>query len=191
MNYDRFNTTGIILAGGKSSRMGKEKGLVVYKGKKLVEYSVGFLTPLSKTIILSANDDRYKQFGYPVIWDQYKKCGPMGGIHACLEASRTESNLVLACDIVPVPENLLETLFSFAPGYHAVVPVHPDGKAEPLCAWYHKSLVSSLKKKLDQGKVKMIDFLKEERTYFLPLHEVIHDYHAQILPNINYPKDLR
>ncbi len=90
--------TGIILAGGQSSRMGKEKGLMRWKGKTLIEHAIAILSPLCENIIISANNDHFDSFGYPVVGDLFPGCGPMGGIFSVLTKSETLNNLVIPSD---------------------------------------------------------------------------------------------
>ena len=63
--------TGIILAGGQSSRMGKEKGLIQWKGKTLIENAIAILSPLCEHIFISTNNDHFDSFGYPVVGDLF------------------------------------------------------------------------------------------------------------------------
>ena len=73
-----MDCTGIILAGGKSSRMGSDKGLLPYKGKPLVTYAIEVLRPLTDRIIIVGNNEAYKQFDCPLIPDEIADCGPPG-----------------------------------------------------------------------------------------------------------------
>lgn len=100
MKATKDEITGIILAGGKSSRMGKDKGLCDFKGKALVSYAIETLRPLCGNLMISANyfPEKYAEFDLPVIADEVKNIGPMGGILSCLKQSHTQHNLVLSCD---------------------------------------------------------------------------------------------
>ena len=86
--------TGIILAGGKSERMGTDKGMVKFRNKFLVEYPLEALKPSCPTILISSNNDDYRIFGYPIIQDLVSDTGPMGGIYSCLLNSESHYNLV-------------------------------------------------------------------------------------------------
>jgi molybdopterin-guanine dinucleotide biosynthesis protein A len=78
--------TGIMLAGGNSSRMGKHKALVEYKGKKLIEWSISILKDLCDTIIISSNSKHLRNYGYEIIEDVHENIGPIGGLYAMLIA---------------------------------------------------------------------------------------------------------
>ncbi|NOY38413.1 MAG: molybdenum cofactor guanylyltransferase [Chlorobi bacterium] len=184
-----MSLTGIILAGGRSHRMGKDKGLIRYHGKTLIEQAIGTLAPWCSDLLISANNPVYEQFGLRVVPDSIRDIGPMGGILSGLEASPNNANLILACDIVAVPENLLQLLTKYARNHEAVIPLHPDGKAEPLCAWYHRNICNPMANEAKRGNYKLIDFLRQRDTVFLPLQTSLKDYHPQILRNLNRPED--
>ncbi len=78
------NYTGIILAGGKSSRMGTEKGLVEINHKKMIEYSIDQLKKVTENIIIISNTNKYNYLKYPVYEDLIKDIGPIGGIYTGL-----------------------------------------------------------------------------------------------------------
>lgn len=95
--------TGIVLAGGQSTRMCTDKGRIMWKGRTLAEHAVNTLKPLCRDILISSNDSGYRSLGYPVIPDQYPDSGPMAGIHASLLESRTAENLVIPVDTPTEP----------------------------------------------------------------------------------------
>ena len=91
--------TAIILAGGKSSRMGSDKGLVLLNGKPMISYIIEILKKMQIPIIIISNNENYKQFGLPVFADIIKEKGPLGGIYTGLKNSKTESNIIVSCDV--------------------------------------------------------------------------------------------
>ena len=93
------NITGIILAGGKSSRMGTEKGLILYKNKPFVEHIIEAMNPLVDNIIIISNNKAYKSFGFRCYEDLIKNTGPLAGIYTGLRYSKTENNLIVSCDV--------------------------------------------------------------------------------------------
>ena len=76
--------TGILLAGGRSSRMGSDKGLLDFRGRLLAEYPLALLQKHCGTIIISSNNPEYGQFGYPVVADERMDCGPAGALATTL-----------------------------------------------------------------------------------------------------------
>ena len=87
--------TGIILSGGQSTRMGTDKALLQINEKTLLENAIEICKPVCKEILISSNNPEHEKFGYKIIPDEIKNCGPLGGIYTCLKNSNTEWDL---CD---------------------------------------------------------------------------------------------
>ena len=95
-----MKTTGIILAGGKSSRMGTNKALLTIDGKTVIERIVNQLEQIVDEIIVVTNPFHdYEFLQLPMVEDKWKGMGPLAGIEAGLNASTTERNLIVACDM--------------------------------------------------------------------------------------------
>ena len=152
--------TGIILAGGKSQRMGQEKGLIQLGGKPLTEHALDILKPLCSAILISANTGAYDYLGYPVIHEQVKDIGPMGGLYSSLQASDNEHNLVLSCDMPFMETALLKFLFGNRNDRMAAVPWHGQDHYEPMCASYHKSFAPVLGQFIQSGNYKLPDVFR-------------------------------
>ena len=125
--------TGIILAGGKSTRMGTDKCFLDFRGETFIQRSINLLSTITKTIIVSSNNEAFKSFGFSVVEDEIKNIGPIGGIYSCLKHSPNTVNLLIPCDLPFLSAALLKYLLDFAEFYDAVVPVYND-KVEPLLA---------------------------------------------------------
>jgi len=115
-----MGVTGIILAGGKSSRMGAEKGLQELCAKPLIHYAIEVLSGLCNTIIISSSSEAYKSLGHKVVADVIPGIGPMGGIYSALQQSKTEENLVLSCDLPFVSQELMSYILEYSMGYCVV-----------------------------------------------------------------------
>ena len=102
--------TGILLAGGSSSRMGTDKGMVEFQGKKLAEYALDLLSRFCDEIIISTGNPEYAGFGFRIIPDQLPGKGPLSGLAATLPLSSNEWNLVLGCDMPYTNSALFEFL---------------------------------------------------------------------------------
>ena len=87
--------TGIILAGGLSSRMGRDKALIQLDKHKMIKKVITLIRPFCNELLISANKNIYHEFGYEVIKDKHKRIGPLGGIISCLNKSNTELNLII------------------------------------------------------------------------------------------------
>lgn len=187
-----MKTTGIILAGGKSSRMGKNKALLPFGDKKVIERIVEKMQMITDHVILVTNTfEEYKFLNLPMVADQYKGLGPLAGIHAGLEASRTDHNLVVACDMPFVSVEIGAYLLRELNGFHACVP-EIYGQLHPLFAAYHRDTKDILDKKLAKGELKVRNVFQELNVKIITEK----DFAAVGLPlkdsdffNMNYPQE--
>jgi len=179
--------TGIILAGGQSSRMGADKAMIQNDGKTLLEIAIEICKPDCNEILISSNNPVHKIFGYQIIPDEIKNCGPMGGIYSCLKQSETDWNFVISVDSIFVTSDFLEFLISETGVVDAVVPVHKNGK-EPLIALYHKNCLPAIQEKLDLKDYKMHHLLDSLHTRFVDVDGWIKKY-PEIFRNFNRPED--
>ena len=159
----RQGLTAIILAGGKSTRMKKDKGLVVFNGKMLVQHVIESLNKITGNIIIITSNTDYKQFGYPCIEDEMKEKGPLGGIFTGLIHSSAIKNLVVGCDMPFLSLNILNGLIDHCPGTDALLAEH-KGKVEPLCAIYDRNCIPHLRSRLEQNQLKITDALEGLKT---------------------------
>ena len=135
---DKKHITGIILAGGKSQRMGTDKGFILWNNKPFIQHIINALEPLvSETIIVSIHK-KYDVFGLKRIEDEIKNAGPVAGIHSGLKASKTEYNLVLSCDIPLINTNILKQLITNIENDIDIVQIESQGQTMPLIALYKK-----------------------------------------------------
>lgn len=150
------NITAILLAGGKSSRMGSDKGLIDFHGKKLIEHVIDLLRPQFKNVSIISNNAAYKDFGMAVYEDIHKNIGPIGGLHSGLTHSITHQNLFVACDLPYLNNELIDFILEKNNEYDAVVPYH-NHLPEPLCALYNKSCLPVFEKMIANNKFKIQD----------------------------------
>ena len=140
---EKKGITGIILAGGKSSRMGTDKGFLILNEKPFVQYSVDALKPLVLEIIIVSDDSKYDAFGLKRVNDITKNAGPVAGICAGLEASKTEYNLILSCDIPLINSQILQKLINNIDDVSQIIQIESHGKSMPLIAIYKKDVIST------------------------------------------------
>jgi molybdopterin-guanine dinucleotide biosynthesis protein A len=180
--------TGIILAGGKSSRMGFDKGMAELNGKKMVEWVIVALQSVCSHILIVSNTDHYNQLGYPVYEDIYKNAGPVGGVYTGLMHSSTDYNLVVACDMPFINTNIFNLLLSFAGDYSIVVP-SLNGRFEPLCAFYHKQTCHKMNDLLLQQTWKMQQVIRQFDYKEIKLEDT--QMELSVFANINTPDELK
>jgi molybdopterin-guanine dinucleotide biosynthesis protein A len=187
---DERKYTGIVLAGGKSSRMGRNKGLITWEGQTLAEHAIHALLPLCKTIIISANDRSYDFLDHRRVADRYEDCGPMGGILSCLEQSGTEINLVIPVDTPNVKTWIYEHLLQNTCDYDMIVPLDHDSWYQPLCAIYNRTIIPAMEKQISDGILGFTPLIRKVNSKEVPFRLNGGLYNEHTFLNINSPEDL-
>lgn len=182
--------TGFVLAGGKSSRMGRDKGTTLLNGKQMIEYAIDALKPVCTNLVILANQDYYGSLGYPVYKDLVKDCGPLAGICTGLSATKTQLNVFVTCDAPFVSSSLLLFLVGEIRYYDAVVPIYGN-KIYPLTAVYKKSCLPVFKESLAQRKLKVKEAIGLMNTKKVELTTELPFFNHKTLTNINTPKELQ
>lgn len=180
--------TGILLAGGKSSRMGREKGMVVYKGKPLIQYGIELLSAYTDRILISSANPVYKKFGLEMVPDEIVGQGPAAGIAAALKHSRTPWNLVLACDLPFLEPELIDVLLAAAGNNQAVIPVH-QGVSEPLAGLWHRDLAENLQLAVAAGNLALHRILQACNVHYLGTGPLLLKY-PNLFANFNSLKEM-
>ncbi len=148
----------VILAGGKSSRMGSNKALLEFGDETLIERLSRLLKEGFDEILISANDpEPYRFLGSPIVRDEYEAGGSLAGIQAGLLHASGQSCFFAACDMPFVNLELVRYLARFASDYDVVIPLSRNG-LEPLHAFYSRGCVPHIERQLGQGNLKIIDF---------------------------------
>jgi molybdenum cofactor guanylyltransferase len=159
----------VILAGGKSSRMGSNKAFLKLKGKTFIEHQIDLLREIFNEITISANTpSEYKHLNIPIIKDIYPNKGPLGGIYSGLINSRSFHTFMLACDMPFVETDLINHLKSFITGHDVVVPQSKKG-LEPLHAFYSKNCIAPIKQELDNNNLRVISFFPKVNVKIVKL----------------------
>ena len=189
----RENITGIILSGGRSSRLGQEKGLCLFRKKPLVQYALETLKPLCNTLLISANRniDEYLQYGYAVISDEIQDIGPLGGILSCLKHSHTQHNLILSCDTPFVDPQIFKYLIDKIENFQIVAPAHETFLIEPLSAYYATNVIGEIEEQISKGDYKMMHLLKKARFKSVSFDKNTPFYSDLTFLNINTPDELK
>jgi molybdopterin-guanine dinucleotide biosynthesis protein A len=182
--FPRWQASAVVLAGGRSSRMGHDKSLLLVNGRPLIEHIVLQLRPLFTELQISTNNpEKYGFLGVETIADEETGRGPLMGILSSLEASKLDLVLVTACDIPEMNVKVIRTMLRNAGGYDAVVPLSKNGRPEPLFALYRKSMIQPIRRLMRQGVRKISDVFDSCRVRFLELGD------DSWLLNLNNPDD--
>lgn len=186
---EKNELTGIILAGGKSSRMGYDKGLAIVNGKKMIEEVYAALSQVVDKVIIIANSNSYDYLNLPVYEDMYKEIGPVAGIYTGLSHSTTEKNLIVACDMPFITPQLLSNILEHAGSNQIVVPTVND-HLEPLCGFYKKEILEQLKEIIEMEVYPVHRVIE----FFDHLALKINDQEmnvSTVFTNINKPEDIQ
>lgn len=181
---------GYVLAGGQSSRMGRDKALLELDGATLLRRTYDLLVSVCGAATVVGPKSRYSSLDLPLIEDSRQGCGPLAGIEAALSDCAAHTGvqwaLVAACDMPGLEKGTLSALLdeaAHAAGAHAVIPVSAGGRHEPLCALYRPQALEIVRKQLETGRFKLLDTIA-----LLPSCEVHLDCPHHFL-NVNRPED--
>jgi len=175
------SVTGVILAGGKSTRMGKDKALLPYNGKNLIDAPIEILSNIFPRIILSVKSaDDLPGYSLEKIVDQYSAIGPLGGIASTLKALH-QKIFCVACDMPFLNEQLIQSICSFDDA-QAVIPVWQE-RAEVLHALYSPSLIPLFAQAIASGRYRITDALNTAIVKYIPQSD------GRTFKNVNTPSD--
>lgn len=181
---------GVVLAGGKSARLGQDKTQLVHGGQTLLQRAIGLLGRHCSQVYVSCRHPEKILHGVPVITDTTKRVGPLGGIVSCLQQLNTPI-LVLACDLPFMKDEYLQELIqarNSCPGHFAVTAwqEHKSIFFQSLVAIYEPMALALLEKGLLEKNYKLNDVIPANLRHILnyPTSE------AQVFFNINRPEDL-
>lgn len=184
-------TTGYVVAGGRSSRMGSDKARLPWGGTTLIEHACARLRGACGEVrLLTGATPRYAELGLPIDLDALLDAGPLAGVLAGLERlAPDEVGLFLALDLPHVPSGLLTFLVEACAGWDAVVPVTPRGP-EPLCASYRASCAASMRARLQAGERRMTCFWPDVRVCQVgPEALISFGDPARLFTNLNTPEE--
>jgi molybdenum cofactor guanylyltransferase len=186
---DKKNITGIVLAGGKSSRFGSDKALAPWKGKTLLENAIQILSPLCQKVVISSNNPEYDFTGCEVWPDEFSIQAPMIGIYSCLKRSQTELNLILSCDMPLMVTELFFHLINHSNNFDATVPSHHEKQTEPLCGIYKHRLIPVFEKFIKKENYSLQRLLKDSHHNTIVIYPELSFYHESLFSNINTLSD--
>ena len=183
----------VILAGGRSRRMGSNKALLDIGGKPLIQVLINRILPVTNRILISSNDcESYRFLDFPVVPDRFPDNGPLAGFHSAMLRDVCQLYIVLACDLPNLQTRLLENLVSMADGFDAAIPCTRDHVIHPLCAVYRRTCLPSIEQALERGANKVIEtFLSDHSLTLRFVDPDEGEFDDADLANINTPEDLQ
>jgi molybdopterin-guanine dinucleotide biosynthesis protein A len=196
-HYDQVSA--FILSGGASSRMGKAKGLLEFGGQLLILRIARMLEPLVSAVTAVGSAERYAGLGLHVIEDQQfgsseessRTPGPLAGIASALTATRTDWNLILACDLPYLTAEWVDWLLARATvSTQQIIMPHTAGGLEPLAAVYRRECAEPIIAALYRGVRKVTDATEQFGIEFVTERDWRHiDPDGRVLRNMNAPED--
>lgn len=194
--------TGIILAGGKSTRMGENKSFLILNGKPAIQNTIDLMKSLFSEVILITNEpDLYEFLGVTQYMDIYKNVGPIAGIHSGLTKSHTRKNFIISCDIPLMTKRMIESIINY-PSESDIVVAKADGFIQQLCGIYSNSVLPIIEELIESSieaenreiqqtkrKCKIHQLLHLAKTTIIENIEDMDGYHPQIFYNMNNPDD--
>jgi molybdopterin-guanine dinucleotide biosynthesis protein A len=159
----------VILAGGRSRRMGRDKAALPAGDGTMVEHLVRRLGPVADEIIVATGSTPagVTLDGVQQVDDRYPGAGPLAGMHAGFLVAHQPWVWVVGCDLPDVEPGLGRFLLDLAPGFEAVVP-RPDGEPEGVCALYDRNLLSTIQAQLEAGEHSIKNLMARCRVRIVP-----------------------
>jgi molybdopterin-guanine dinucleotide biosynthesis protein A len=185
-----MRVTGVILAGGKSRRMGRDKAFLSFGTGMLVERVIEVLRQVTEDVILITNTpEPYQRFGLPMFSDVIPEAGSLGGIYTGLASAKTSYSLCLACDMPFVKPAFLRFLCEMAAEADVVIPRNAED-FQPLCAVYSQVCREPIRQKIDAGRLKITGFFDQVRVRVIEGELLTrYDPHDVMFFNANTPEE--
>ena len=184
------NTTGVILAGGESRRMGSDKSLLPFKGARFIDHTYRTMAQLFEEVLIVTNSpDLYSDIPCRKVPDIYSAQGSLAGIHSGVSHANNETTFVVACDMPFINPQSIRILCNRAAEGDVVIPIGAHGH-EPLHAVYSKRCIQAMEDALDAGHKRIVGFF--------PQVEVVEVSTAKLSPadtddssflNVNTPQE--
>jgi molybdopterin-guanine dinucleotide biosynthesis protein A len=182
---------GLVVAGGQSRRMGRDKAVLPWAGSTLLDVALERLRACCTPVgILCGPEPRYADRGVPLVRDLTAGAGPLGAVMSGLTWLGDGIAVFLAVDLPGVPVPLLSRLIALAHEADAVVPVTARGP-EPLCAVYSTRCLEAVQRRVTRGELKMTSFWPDVRVREVGEDEIsAFGDPAALFHNVNTPNDL-
>ncbi|MEO5741157.1 MAG: molybdenum cofactor guanylyltransferase [Vicinamibacterales bacterium] len=160
------HVTAVVLCGGRSTRMGQDKGSLQFGDQTMLERILRIVRGIADDVIVVARRDQQVPASVTVVHDAVEDLGPLAGIASGLAASATDLNIVVACDMPLIKPEVLQRLLSMIGDHDACVAV-ADGHASALCGIYRSRIANDAQALLDSGErrvMRLLDHLQTKRV---------------------------
>lgn len=184
--------TGVIQAGGRSTRMGgSPKALMDVGGRRIIDRVVEVVAGVTHDLLLVTNTpELYADLGVRMVGDAFPEGGSLGGIYTGLREARGEAIFTVACDMPFLSADLGRSLVGHAAEADVVIP-ESGGQLETLHACYGKRCLPAMEQRLRAGRLKITGFFDDVRVLVIPRTEVArHADPTVVFMNVNTPEEL-
>jgi molybdopterin-guanine dinucleotide biosynthesis protein A len=183
--------TGIILAGGKNLRMGKNKAFLEVNGERIIDRTRNLFLELFDEVLLVTNRlPDYLDLNLRMVADLYTGKGALGGVYTGLFHASHSHAFVAACDMPFLNKDLIRHLIDLSSGYDIVIPKTQDG-LQPLHAIYSQKCLPFMEELIRQDNLKIIDFFHRVKKRGVPTEEILPlDPNLTSFLNVNTPEEL-
>ena len=177
-----------VLAGGKSSRMGEEKGLMLLHNKPMIQYVLEQLSILKLPVQIIANADDYTKFGYDTLKDIIAEKGPMGGLLTAFHYAKSDCVLLISCDMPFITSEIVSKLI-FEVKDDEITAAYVQNEPNPLFAVYKKSLKNEVEKRIAAGNLQKKHLIKSFRHKRVEM-DVYLNRNPNLFINLNSKQDV-
>ena len=185
-----MNVEGFIAAGGRSSRMGRDKAWLEIGGRAMIEHVIAALRPVTASVSVIANTPEYARLGLPVFADTNRGIGPLEAIRTSLVNARAPRVALVACDLPFVTSELFSFLLEVKGDHRALVPLDSNERLQPLCAVYSAEALDCVNELIERGERKVSKLFDLIPIKIIAFDELRHLRGAEFFfQNVNTPED--
>jgi molybdenum cofactor guanylyltransferase len=182
--------SGAVLAGGRSSRFGRDKALELWQGKTLLEHALSSLEDCAERFVIGGTSERYGFAGVPIHADLEPFQGSLYGLARALDLAQSDRVAVMACDMPGLTREFWNFMTSLEPA-QIVIPENADGFLEPLAAIYSTSCLSAIRQALEVNQLRMTGWHACLEVRVVSWVELEPQFGPNLFQNLNTQADLK
>lgn len=162
--------TGVVLAGGKSSRFGSNKALSLYDGKSFLKHIIELIQPYTKEVVVAGFYPEYEDIGIPVLEDKTENIGPLGGIYTALTYCTTPWILVLTCDMPLLTEEIIKEMMAIAKDQN-MIGWNNDKSGGVFPLLISKNILPNLEKAIEKKQYRVKQLFEWDNSLIMAIPE--------------------
>lgn len=185
-------STAVILAGGESRRMKRDKLALRFGEQTLLESAVARYSRFFDTVLISVADpDKYPEIKARRVIDIYRGCGPIGGLHASLTSADDDAIFLAAADMPFSDPRAAKRIIELAGDFDISLTVDRSSRYEPLFAYYRKTVLEHVENAIASRNFKIADLFEKVRVRIVTADELGDLWSEKLMLNINFPEDYK